>query len=118
MKFGIVTIARVAIAVFLTVGVCATAQQFTEAPRYDSTSNVQGVVAGDFNRDGKPDVAFAACCYTLTIKLGNGDGTVGPRSPLPCMAPLSCRARSFRGPGRTLCICRRVSEGVSPNADL
>ncbi len=75
MKFGIVTIARVAIAVFLTVGVCATAQQFTEAPRYDSTSNVQGVVAGDFNRDGKPDVAFAACCYTLTIKLGNGDGT-------------------------------------------
>ncbi|MBA3915678.1 MAG: VCBS repeat-containing protein, partial [Acidobacteriales bacterium] len=76
MKIRTATITTITMIVFFALVACATAQQFTEAPRYKTTSFVEGVVTGDFNRDGKPDIAFADdCCTALTVELGNGDGT-------------------------------------------
>jgi hypothetical protein len=47
--------------------------------------NGQQVVSGDFNGDGKPDVAFSrqnqlnpGVVSIITVLLGNGDGTFGP----------------------------------------
>ena len=45
---------------------------------YDSTDVAAGMVAGDFNADGKVDVAFlaiGASSTSLTLLLGNGDGS-------------------------------------------
>ena len=41
------------------------------------TSGGSGVSTGDFNRDGKPDLAFLQY-YEIEIRLGNGDGTFQP----------------------------------------
>ncbi|MFP5246884.1 MAG: FG-GAP-like repeat-containing protein, partial [Thermoanaerobaculia bacterium] len=45
----------------------------------------RAVVVGDFNGDGKPDVAaaHAASPNTVTVLLGNGDGTLGTPTPYP-----------------------------------
>jgi len=47
-----------------------------------------GIRAGDFNEDGKPDLAVAAA-VTTSIFLGNGDGTFTPAasSPMPVPSP-------------------------------
>ncbi|MBA3914130.1 MAG: VCBS repeat-containing protein [Acidobacteriales bacterium] len=58
MKIRLATITTITMIVFFALVACATAQQFTEAPRYKASTFVEGVVTGDFNRDGKPDIAF------------------------------------------------------------
>ncbi|MGA8224693.1 MAG: FG-GAP-like repeat-containing protein [Candidatus Acidiferrales bacterium] len=47
-----------------------------------------GIVAADFNEDGKPDLAIAANIRTYVF-LGNGNGTFAPaaNSPLPVPSP-------------------------------
>jgi large repetitive protein len=37
-----------------------------------------GVAAGDFNGDGRPDVAVLGLYNSATVMLGNGDGTLQP----------------------------------------
>ena len=50
--------------------------QFLEAPQYATGKNPQAVAVGDFNGDGKPDLAVVnATADTVSILLGNGDGT-------------------------------------------
>ena len=41
------------------------------------------LVPGDFNNDGKTDVAVAICCGLGGILLGNGDGTLQPAREFP-----------------------------------
>jgi hypothetical protein len=56
----------------------AGAQQFIQAPRYSTPEYAGGVVVGDFNNDGNPDVVFGnECCgrHLITVQFGNGDGT-------------------------------------------
>jgi hypothetical protein len=46
------------------------------------------IAAGDFNGDGKPDLAVIDANYnTMTIFLGNGDGTFQALPPIPGFAP-------------------------------
>jgi FG-GAP-like repeat len=46
--------------------------------RYSTPAGVIGVLAADFNRDGKADVAaLSSRQANLTVMLGNGDGTFG-----------------------------------------
>src|SRR6266852_3381655 len=64
---------------------------FLEAPQYDAASTPQFVAAGDFNGDGKVDLAVANYCVdptdlnsclqsgsSVNVLLGNGDGTFQP----------------------------------------
>src|SRR5215831_9478847 len=65
----------------------------TLQPRMDFEAgpNPTGIVVADFNGDGKPDLAVAAAVSRIdsghaglvSILLGNGDGTVGPRADFP-----------------------------------
>jgi FG-GAP-like repeat/Abnormal spindle-like microcephaly-assoc'd, ASPM-SPD-2-Hydin len=59
------------------------------------------LIAGDFNGDGKLDVAFlSASAQTLSILPGNGDGTFGQRIDLPAEnSPWSLAAADFTGSG-------------------
>ena len=49
------------------------------------------LLTADFNGDGKPDVAFVdvAINATLSVKLGNGDGTFGPAKVVTTVPPTS-----------------------------
>lgn len=62
---------------------CACAPRF--APAVVHTMNVapETVLAGDFNRDGHPDLAVAHTDLTSGILLNRGDGTFASESALP-----------------------------------
>ena len=57
--------------------VAARAQSFSQPIHRNVGFNPYSVAVGDFNNDGKPDVAVAnAVAGSVTIALGNGDGTI------------------------------------------
>jgi len=56
------------------------------APTQLGNTRINGLTAGDFNRDGIPDLIANLDSYpqsALSILLGKGDGTFNPPSPLP-----------------------------------
>jgi len=60
----------------LSGALVAHAGQFLEAPEYPTGTSPQAVAVGDFNGDGKPDVAVVnGNANTVSVLLGNGDGT-------------------------------------------
>jgi hypothetical protein len=66
--------------------------------------NPQAVAVGDFNNDGKLDLAVAnKNDNTISILPGNGDGTFGTQTivPLPsnALAPIALAAADFNGDG-------------------
>ena len=65
------------LALYLLSGaMIARAGQFLEAPQYPTGTNPQAVALGDFNRNGKPDLAVAnSTSNTVSVLLGNGDST-------------------------------------------
>jgi hypothetical protein len=79
----------------------------------------RSVVVGDFNRDGKADVAVAFLSSpTINIMLGNGDGSLRPPSyTSPSInTPVDLKAGDFNGDGKL----DLVSTGIflGPNADV
>jgi hypothetical protein len=74
------------------------------------------VATGDFNGDGIPDLAVANNNDTLTILLGNGDGTFTPAaiSPLTGSAPVSIAVGDFNQDGKLdLAIVNEYSNSVT-----
>ncbi|MFZ1011000.1 MAG: FG-GAP-like repeat-containing protein [Candidatus Sulfotelmatobacter sp.] len=60
----------------LSGALLAHAGQFLEAPEYTTGTSPQAVAVGDFNGDGKLDVAVVnGNANTVSVMLGNGDGT-------------------------------------------
>src|SRR5438067_5348189 len=81
----------------------AGAQQFIQAPRYLAQEfNLSGVVSGDFNRDGNPDLAIAnQCCSSVlvSIELGNGNGTFRSGQQIPGGSANAIVAGDWNGDG-------------------
>ena len=83
---------------------------FQPAVSYDpGGANPQSVVVGDFNSDGKPDLALVNNCAsssdcshkTVALLLGNGDGTFQPAVSFdPGIAVTFLAAADFNGDGK------------------
>jgi len=73
------------------------------ARTFASGTSFNSVTAADFNSDGKPDVASAAGSGTVSVFLGNGDGTLqSPRqiSFASGLMPLGTSSADVNGDGK------------------
>jgi len=73
-----------------------------------------GVIAADFNGDGKPDLASAnSGDNTVSVLLGNGDGTFTSKSTLATgSVPFSLTAGDFNGDGKLDLAVANFANGV------
>ena len=86
----------------LAAAACA---QFTAAPGSPFTVGTKpmSVAVGDFNGDGKPDLAIARGDGTVTVLLGTGGGgfAAAPGSPFPAgSGPSAVAVGDFNGDGK------------------
>ena len=60
------------------------------------------LAVGDFNGDGRPDVAVASVgSQEVTVELGNGDGTFSPQTPIPVgNRPMAVATADLNNDGR------------------
>ena len=76
---------------------------FLQAATISSVTYANGMVAADFNGDGKADLAVAnSTTYSVVVFLGNGDGSF--QSPVSFLAdgyPTGMAAGDFNGDGKT-----------------
>jgi hypothetical protein len=64
-------------------------------------NTTQVIVAGDFNGDGKPDIAIANANNTVSVLLGKGNGTFTAGSnPATSNAPVGMVVADFNGDGK------------------
>ena len=78
------------------------AVEFSAASAYAVGSNPQTVVVGDFNGDGKLDLAVLnTASNNVSILLGNGDGTFQSAKTFPCGTnPSGILVGDFNGDGK------------------
>src|SRR5207253_4124116 len=78
---------------------------FISSQEYSTGANAEGVAVGDFNKDGKLDVAVAnfrggpGSTGSISILMGNGDGTCLPAVNYDIGSPLSLTAIDLNGDG-------------------
>jgi uncharacterized repeat protein (TIGR01451 family) len=91
----------------------ASAQTFHEAPTIATGDLPQSVVAGDFNRDGKADLAVAnGGSDDVSLLMGDGTGGFAPAVNHHALGPVALASEDFNGDGRLdLAVAR--SFGVS-----
>ncbi len=79
----------------------ALAQTYAPAVNYAAQLQPVGLAKGDFNEDGKTDIVLTnAGSSTLSLFLGNGNGTVGNAISIAVGAnPISVVAADFNGDG-------------------
>ena len=77
---------------------------FPNPPHYATGNSPTSVAVGDFNGDGKPDLAvpsFDLGISTVSVLLGNGDGTFQPHMDSATgQAPMSVAVGDFNGDGK------------------
>ena len=63
------------VSLYLFAGVVARAGEFQSHVDYGTGTNPRSVAVGDFNGDGKPDLATANSYYdNVSVLVGNGNG--------------------------------------------
>lgn len=80
-----------------------TFQPATDFP-LSSLINAAGIAVGDFNKDGKLDIAIAGATFSgpvVSVLLGNGNGTFGAEVDYPTAGSLSVVTGDFNGDGKT-----------------
>jgi hypothetical protein len=79
-----------------------TVLSFFTSPTFATGLNPHGLAVGDFNGDGHADVAVAnQSSNTVSILLGNGDGTFQPKTDFATgTGPVAVAARDFNGDGK------------------
>src|SRR5205807_5793175 len=89
---------------------------FTPAPDAFTTFQPEFVTAGDFNRDGKPDLVIAYANTGLaTVFFGRGDGTFSGPNDIPGLGSTFVTAADLNHDGVADLILPIVS---SPNVEL
>src|SRR6266536_995671 len=89
---------------------------FTAATNFAAGDGPSSVAAGDFNGDGRQDLAVAnTFSNNVSILLGNGNGTFGAATNFAAgNGPLSVAVGDFNGDGRQdLAVVNRLSTNVS-----
>ena len=92
------------------------AMSFDAAVNYAVGTNPTSVTAGDFNRDGNPDLAVAnSDSDNVSVLIGNGDGTFGGRVDYTVGTwPVSVAAGDFNRDGKTdLAVANAMSNNIS-----
>ncbi len=89
------------------------AQNFAPAVDYATQTQPTGIAKGDFNGDGNLDLIVTNAAPTsLSLFLGNGDGTFKPAITIPVTIgfPLSVTAADFKGDGNVdIAVCSATS---------
>jgi hypothetical protein len=73
---------------------------FREGSHYSSQEPPQSIAVGDFDGDGKLDMAVALEFDAISIFLGNGDGTFRPPVNYPVSGPYWAAVGDFNGDGK------------------
>jgi hypothetical protein len=74
---------------------------FRPVQNYETATNPSSVAIADFNSDGKLDLAVTNASGSVSILVGNGDGTFQPARTFATQAsPLSAVAADFNGDHR------------------
>jgi len=96
-------LSRLAIFLLFTSLALAQAGQFVEAPQFATGGNPQAVAWADFNNDGIPDLVVAnSSSNTISILLGNGDGTFKPKADFSTgTTPEGVAVGDFNGDGNS-----------------
>src|SRR5207247_1287774 len=84
--------------------------------KFEAGVNPLSVAVGDFNGDGRPDLALANYhSNDVSVLLGNGDGTFGAQARFPAgNTPYSVAVGDFNADGRPdLAVANFYSEDVS-----
>ncbi len=90
-----------AVLILAAAGACAETPSFSSAYTLPVGGNPNALVSFDFNRDGVPDIAAVNTRDgTVSVLLGNGDGTFKPRSIYAVgTAPTAIAAGDLNGDG-------------------
>src|SRR4029077_2273341 len=114
---GLVRNLAIALGLFISLGfpVDSRAVNFAAAVNYPAGASPIGVVVGDFNGDGKPDIAVAnSVDGSVSILLGNGDGTFKAATVFAAgIAPGSIAIGDFNNDGKLDLAVFKQGDGAS-----
>jgi FG-GAP-like repeat len=105
-----------ALLICIALGAEAQSRLFLDAPMYGTGTHSNAVAVGDFNGDGKPDLAVANDFDNdVSVLLGNGDGTFQVHVDYGAgYFPLSVAVGDFNGDGKPdLAVANATSNNVS-----
>jgi hypothetical protein len=86
--------------IWFATGLTTRASQFVEAPQYAARGGAAALVAGDFNGDGKPDLAADSTSNGISVLLGTATGFEAAVDYNTGFGPTGVAAADFNGDGK------------------